>query len=106
MQNFCSLWFPAINSTTVSTELLYGITLVQVPCSVTNWTGMRTLFYSVAGPVFRDSLGGPVDLLFVADADGIAAVNRASGTCPGHVVPGAWTLYLQTYNKKRGIFFM
>ncbi|KAF2355044.1 Cytochrome P450 [Trinorchestia longiramus] len=58
------------------------------------------------GPVFRDGLGGPVDLVFVADLDCIPVVHRASGVHPGHIVPDAWTLYLKIKNKKRGIFFM
>ncbi|XP_018019751.1 cytochrome P450 315a1, mitochondrial [Hyalella azteca] len=58
------------------------------------------------GPVFRDGLGGPVDMVFVADTSCLSAVHRASGSYPGHVVPDAWTLYLKIRDKKRGIFFM
>uniref|UniRef100_A0A2P2HY86 Cytochrome P450 315a1, mitochondrial-like n=1 Tax=Hirondellea gigas TaxID=1518452 RepID=A0A2P2HY86_9CRUS len=64
------------------------------------------LAHKQKGPVFRDGLGGPVDLVFLADPSCVGAVQRASGPYPGHVVPDAWTLYLRIRDRKRGLFFM
>nr|UYC47530.1 cytochrome P450 enzyme [Schistocerca gregaria] len=57
------------------------------------------------GPVFRESIG-PVDAVFVADANEMRRVFSVEGRYPAHIVPESWLLYNEVYGYKRGLFFM
>ena len=57
------------------------------------------------GPVFREKLG-PEELVFVSDCAAGFQVFKHEGQYPEHVIPEAWTLYLQQTGRKRGLFFM
>lgn len=59
------------------------------------------------GPIFRESLGGSSDLIFISDHELMKTLFlNVEGKYPAHIVPDAWILYEKLYGSKRGLFFM
>lgn len=56
------------------------------------------------GPIYRDKLG-PLDLVFLADADSIRQVSNNEGKHPSHSIPEAWRLFNKVSGIERGLFF-
>lgn len=59
------------------------------------------------GPVFREKLGGNIDLVFISDPLLIRTLFlNLEGKYPEHILPDPWVLYENLYGSKRGLFFM
>ncbi|XP_017769849.1 PREDICTED: cytochrome P450 315a1, mitochondrial [Nicrophorus vespilloides] len=58
------------------------------------------------GPIFRETLGGGVDGVFISDVNYMRQVFQLDGKYPVHLVPEAWTLYNKRFGTSRGLFFM
>lgn len=63
-------------------------------------------YHSELGPIFRKTLGGTHQVVFVKSPQFIRDIFTYEGKYPKHPLPEAWTFYNRLHHCERGLFFM
>jgi hypothetical protein len=58
------------------------------------------------GPLYRESFGPDVSILWAGDARLCEEVFRQDGRHPAHFIPEAWLVQSERSGRKRGLFFL